>query len=164
MKLAVLSAVLLGLSSQGEAARVGKAVEFPAASLETALTGSDLDFDLQSVNDTLLDLDEEQPELIATAIDSANIDFTNIDFDLVDVSDDGLTASDNAAVVPEALLVDRQQSPGLRRVPEPPPAALAAIGLGFLGFFALGRRIREKKRGTRRRRVLVQMREIIAER
>ena len=173
MKFAVFfPALLLGLSSHVEAAPVGKAVESAPASFEpAALSGPDLDFELQSVNDALLDLDEDQPELIATSVDSANIDFTDIELASVDLTDLGLadvagadpSGGDNA-FTPEALLVVGRQPSALRRIPEPPPAALAAIGLGLLGLFVLGRRIRERKRHARRRRILVEMREIIAER
>ncbi len=41
---------------------------------------------IESVDQTLPDMINDQPDLIATDFDSTNIDFTNIDFDLVDVS------------------------------------------------------------------------------
>jgi hypothetical protein len=171
MKLAVLlSALLLGLSAQVEAA-AGKAIESAPASFEPALTGPDLDFNLQSVNDALLDTEEDEPELIATSIDSANIDLAAMDVTGVDLTDVSLaeviaddTPADEIAFASEALLVAGQHPSASRRVPEPPPAALAAIGLGLLGLVALGRRIRGRKRHARRRRVLLEMREIISER
>jgi hypothetical protein len=59
--------------------------------------------------------------------------------------------------------LDKNQASGSLGVPEPPSVTLILMGLTSLGFFALGRLARWKRRQLRRR-VVVRMRAITAER
>jgi hypothetical protein len=60
------------------------------------------------------------------------------------------------------FVLDDNQAAGSLGVPEPPPVTLILMGLTSLGFYALGRRARRKRRQLRR--VVVRMRAITAER
>jgi hypothetical protein len=63
----------------------------------------------------------------------------------------------------DEFALNENQASGYLGIPEPPPFALILSGLVSLGFFALGRRVRWKRRQLRRRTV-VRMRTITAER
>jgi hypothetical protein len=63
----------------------------------------------------------------------------------------------------DRFAADESESSAPFGVPEPPPSVLMLVGLSSIGIFALGRRARWKRRHLRRRAV-VRMRQIMAER
>jgi len=131
------SALLLTAMLSGLCA---EAVASPIAHIDyenraTPVMEPDLRFNAESLDEALPE--EDPQELITTDFDPA-------------IDDDQFALVEN-------------QSSGSIGVPEPPPVTLILAGLSFFGVFALWRRARWERRRSRRRTV-VQMRSITAER
>jgi|ERR1035438_1283986 hypothetical protein len=67
------------------------------------------------------------------------------------------------AIAPQQIAINGNDASGSLRVPEPPPVTLITIGLSFFAVVALWRQARRQRRRLRRRTV-VRMRAITAER
>jgi hypothetical protein len=137
----LLTAILSGLCAEVMASPIG-----------------DIDYDNQTAPMI-------EPDLHVNA-ESLEEVFPNVvpDPDAIEADPRGLVATDFDPVIDESqFALDLNQSSGHLGVPEPPPATLILMGLASLAFFALGRRARWKRRRLRRR-VVVRMRAIMAER
>jgi hypothetical protein len=108
----------------------------------TPVIQPDLHFHVASLDKVSLEetlLDEDQAEPVTTAIEFEQV------------------------IAPQQFALDGNQPSGSRGVPEPPPGELIVIGLSLLGIIALWRWAHRHRRRVRRRNV-VRMREITAER
>jgi hypothetical protein len=127
----LLTAMLSGLCAEVMAAPIG---DLSYENRSPPPIAGDLHFNAGSPDDALAFLEEYRPEEYPQVL--VTTDFNQ-----------AMYADDQPAI-------DIEQASGYLGVPEPPPAVLILSGLTGFGFFALGRRVRWKRRRSRRRTVV----------
>jgi hypothetical protein len=130
----LLIAMLSGLCAEVMAAPIG---DLNYENRPPPAIAGDLHFNAGSLDDAVA-FPDEYPQVLVTT-----------DFD--------------QAIDADELTIDQNGASGYLGVPEPPPSVLILSGLTGLGFFAMGRRARWKRRRSRRRTV-VHMRALTAKR